>query len=136
MHREPVSPRFGVHPSSGVPVYRQIMDAVRADIANGRCPVGSLLPSVRDVAKELEINPMTVSKAYSLLESEGVVERLAGQGMRVLPPAPRGSLAKRRSQLRRELQQLMTRAYALGLRGSDVREELERILLEEKNDHD
>jgi len=132
MQREPTFRRFGVHPSSGVPVYRQIMDAVRAEIASGHRPVGSFLPSVREVAKELEINPMTVSKAYSLLESEGVVERLPGQGMRVLAPVARGSRAQRREELRVELAQLLTRAYALGLEGTDVRELLAELLEEEE----
>lgn len=54
---------WSVSPTSGAPVYRQLMDEVRADIATGRQAVDTILPSVRQVAKELEINPMTVSKA-------------------------------------------------------------------------
>jgi len=70
--------------SSGVPIYRQIIDQVKIHIAAGRLKEGDFLPSVRQVAKELEVNPMTVSKAYSLLEKEGVLETVRGQGMRVL----------------------------------------------------
>ncbi len=74
---------FQINPSSGVPVYRQVMDQVKTHIALGNLPAGNLLASVRQMSKDLEINPMTVSKAYSLLEKEGVVEHLRGQGMKV-----------------------------------------------------
>ena len=121
-------PRFALSPSSGVPLYRQLMDAVRAEIAQGRPPAGELLPSVRVVARELEINPMTVSKAYSLLEAEGAVERVRGQGMRVRAVDPGGSAAERRQALRPLAEQLAARARQLGLRRSDVRELLDPYL--------
>lgn len=80
-----MSPRllFQIHPSSGVPIYRQLMDQVRTLIAAGRLSADEMLPSVRQIAEDLQINPMTVSKAYSLLERDGVLERVRGQGMRV-----------------------------------------------------
>src|SRR5580658_9073455 len=81
--------RFHVAPSSGVPIYRQLLDQVRAQIATGRLAPGEFLPSVRQVAAELTVNPMTVSKAYSLLERDGVVELVRGQGMRVIGRAVR-----------------------------------------------
>ena len=64
---------FEIHPSSGVPIYRQLIDQVHALIAGGRLTEGDLLPSVRQVAAAAAVNPMTVSKAYSRLEAEGVV---------------------------------------------------------------
>src|ERR1700752_5137023 len=81
---------FQVNTSSGVPIYRQLMDQVRALVASGRLAEGDLLPPVRQVAQHLQVNQMTVSKAYSLLEREGVVERMRGQGMRVNYVAPAG----------------------------------------------
>jgi hypothetical protein len=66
---------FQVNPSSGVPIYRQLMDQVRALVAGGRLAEGDLLPSVRQVAQDLQVNQMTVSKAYSLLERDGVVRQ-------------------------------------------------------------
>ena len=68
--------QFEVHPSSGVPIYRQLMDQVRAMIASGQLADGDLLPSVRLMADELQVNMMTVSKAWSRLEVEGVLERV------------------------------------------------------------
>src|SRR6476469_8563654 len=79
-------PEVSIHvsPASGVPIYRQLIDQIRAQIAGGRLAAGAFLPSVRQVAEELEVNPMTVSKAYSILERDGVVELVRGQGMRVV----------------------------------------------------
>src|SRR4051812_15843065 len=91
---------YQVFPTSGVPIYRQLVDQVRRNVASGRLQVGDFLPSVRSVALELEINPMTVSKAYSLLEREQVVELVRGQGMRVAsPPAAQSSDVERQQQL-------------------------------------
>lgn len=72
---------FVLNPSSGVPIYRQIVQQARYSIASGRVQSGDRLPSVRAIATELGINPMTVSKAYSMLEQAGVVVRQPGIGM-------------------------------------------------------
>ena len=74
---------FQISPSSGVPIYRQIIEQVRRMIAGGHLHVGEELPSVRNLALQLEVNPMTISKAYSLLEAEGLVFRKRGRGMYV-----------------------------------------------------
>ena len=66
---------------SGIPIYRQILDQIRSHILTGREPYGFQLPSVRDLAARLKVNPMTVSKAYSFLEAEGLVERKRGVGL-------------------------------------------------------
>src|SRR5947209_18587417 len=80
-HMQASASYFQVNTSSGVPIYRQLMDQVRALVASGRLAEGDLLPSVRQVAQDLQVNQMTVSKAYSLLERERVVERVRGHGM-------------------------------------------------------
>lgn len=61
---------------SGVPTYRQIVEQVRLQIASGRLGAGEALPSTRQLAQQLGINPMTVSKAYGLLEAEGALEQI------------------------------------------------------------
>lgn len=66
---------------SGVPIYRQIIDQIRSHVITARLTEGSQLPSVRDLAGRLKVNPMTVSKVYSYLENEGVVERKRGIGL-------------------------------------------------------
>ncbi len=66
---------------SGVPIYRQVIEQIRRQIMTGQLAEGGQLPTVRDLAKRLKVNPMTVSKAYSLLEIEGLVERRRGVGL-------------------------------------------------------
>jgi DNA-binding transcriptional regulator YhcF (GntR family) len=130
MHKEHGHIPYAMNPSSGVPVYRQLMDAVRADIASGRQPMDSILPSVRQVAKELEINPMTVSKAYSRLEAEGLVERMPGRGMRVCARRSPGPVAERRRELEPFARQLVDHAYRLGLDSRQVKRVLDPLLEE------
>jgi len=66
---------------SGVPIYRQVIDQIRRQIIAGQLPAGEQLISVRELAAQLNVNPMTVSKAYTLLETEGLVQRRRGVGL-------------------------------------------------------
>lgn len=72
---------YDIHPSSSTPIFRQIMDQVKRFVASGQLNSGDSLPSVRAVALQYAINPMTVSKAYNMLEAEGVLLRMRGVGM-------------------------------------------------------
>ncbi len=72
-----------IEPSSADPIYRQIVGQITRLISAGTCPPGTRLPSVREVAAAHAINPMTVSKAYALLEAQGLLERQRGKGMQV-----------------------------------------------------
>lgn len=66
---------------SGVPIYRQVVLQVQRLVLSGSLPEGRQIDSVRDLAERLKVNPMTVSKAYSLLETEGFLERRRGVGL-------------------------------------------------------
>lgn len=66
---------------SGIPIYRQVMDQVRRQIMTQGLAPGAQLPTVRELAGRLKVNPMTISKAYSLLEAEGLLERRRGIGL-------------------------------------------------------
>ncbi|WP_114240966.1 GntR family transcriptional regulator [Dyella sp. C9] len=81
---------FAIQPTSAEPIYRQIVEQLRRLIASGQLSPGELLPSVREVAGFHAVNPMTVSRAYGMAESEGLLERLRGKGMTVAPQG-RGS---------------------------------------------
>ncbi len=72
--------RFRLDNSSGVPVYRQLIDQVQAAIATGTLAVGHQLPTVRQVAVDLAINPNTVMRAYRELEIRGVLDTQQGTG--------------------------------------------------------
>lgn len=70
-----------IQPNLIEPIYRQIVEQLRRLIAGGQLVPGETLPSVRDVAGFHAINPMTVSRAYGIAESEGLLERQRGKGM-------------------------------------------------------
>ena len=120
---------FVVHASSGVPIYRQLVDQVEALVAGGRLRPGDVVPSVRQVAATLGINPMTVSKAWSRLEADGVLTRDRGRGMVVAPRRETASLADRRGDVRPLVDRAVIHAIHLGLTPAQlvalVRESLE-----------
>jgi GntR family transcriptional regulator len=117
---------FHVLPSSGVPIYRQLVEQIRAAVAGGRMPEGAFLPSVRQVAEDLQINPMTVSKAYSLLAHDGTCELVRGQGMRISGGQQRGTLKERQDEVLPQIRQLIALAYHLDLSRDQVIELLKK----------
>jgi len=123
-----------VSPTSGVPIYRQLLDQIRAQVASGRLPPDEFLPSVRQLAQQLQVNPMTVSKAYSLLERDGFVELVRGQGMRVNAPSPAANGKTRRQVLVPLLEQVAATAKQLSLPPDDVIAMLKPLLKETRHD--
>jgi GntR family transcriptional regulator len=108
-------PLFIVHASSGVPIYRQLVDQVEALVAGGRLRPGDVVPSVRQVAAALGVNPMTVSKAWSRLEANGMLDRDRGRGMVVAARREAVSLADRRVEVQPLVDRAVTHALHLGL---------------------
>lgn len=104
-----------VDPHSGVPAYRQLVDQVRFQIASGILRPGDELPSTRTLSQELGLNPMTVSKAYSLLEQEGIVRRRPGLPLVVVDVAPAALERERLERLRAVLEPAALAARQLGL---------------------
>ena len=72
---------FCITPGSTEPIYRQLLDQLRRRVVSGQMKAGDELPSVRELAQALAVNPMTVSKAFGLMEAEGLVERRRGLSM-------------------------------------------------------
>lgn len=104
-----------VDPHSGVPVYRQMMDQIRFQIASGMLKPGDELPSTRSLSQRLGVNPMTVSKAYSLLEEEGVVDRRPGLPLVVAALAADSVDRERAEHLKKMLEPAATAARQLGM---------------------
>lgn len=123
---------FTVHTSSGLPIYRQIMDQVCALIAGGRLSVGDLLPSVRQLAADLEVNMMTISKAYAKLEAEGIIERVRGTGMRVRELPIKASLAERQKDLLPLVEQAVIRARQLKLTDEQILQIVQSVIEDHK----
>ncbi len=106
---------FEVDRHSGVPAYRHVMDQVRYAIASGALEPGAELPSTRRLSSDLGLNPMTVSKAYSLLERDGVVERRPGRSLVVRARSGSELSADRGEQLRVSLADATRTARQLGI---------------------
>ena len=104
-----------VDPHSGVPVYRQLMDQVKFHVASGLLAPGDELPSTRALSAQLGVNPMTISKAYSFLERDQVVERRPGRPLVV--KQVEGELIRDRKgeQLRESLAPTVTMVKQLGI---------------------
>ncbi|MBZ2208855.1 GntR family transcriptional regulator [Massilia soli] len=107
---------FSIAPGSSEPIYRQLVDQAQRLVAGGQLAPGDAMPSVRDVAQALALNPMTVSKAYGILELEGVLARRRGMGMFVADaPKGRHSVASRIELLRPTLERAALEARQLEL---------------------
>lgn len=120
-----------IQPASAEPIYRQIVEQLRRLIAGGQLPAGERLPSVREVAGFHAINPMTVSRAYSLAESEGLLERLRGKGMAVAAMRnARRSQDQRLALLEPQLTALARQAGELELPAEPVLRRLDNLLKE------
>ena len=118
-----------IQPASSEPIYRQIVEQLRRVIAGGQLPPGELLPSVREVAGFHAVNPMTVSRAYSLAESEGLLERLRGKGMAgAATRRPTQTQAQRLALLEPQMQALVRQAQELELPTATVIQRLSKLL--------
>lgn len=123
---------FQIEPSSGKPIYKQMIEQINRLVMSGFLKPGTEIPSVRQVASDLEVNPMTVSKAYSLLEATGVLERVRGKGMIVARnQKSTNSLVKKLQQIQPSLVEAATQAKQLALPIDAVLKSLKK-LLEEK----
>ncbi len=87
-----------IDPAAAAPIWRQIEDGMRRLVASGALPVGTAVPSVRELARELRVNPATVSKAYQRLTADGALEVRRGEGTFVAQ-RPAGVQAAERNRL-------------------------------------
>jgi len=111
---------FAVRPDSTVPIYEQIAAQVVFGVAAGDPPPGELVPSVRDLAQRLVVNPNTVARAYQDLERLGILETKRGRGMEVTEDAPALCEARRREIVRARVRDVLREAAAGGLTAEDV----------------
>jgi GntR family transcriptional regulator len=100
---------------SGMPIYRQIIDQIRRQIMGGQLPEGWQLMSVRELAEQLRVNPMTISKAYTLLEVEGLLERRRGIGLFVARLQKEHKLQTKAALLQQIIRKAAVTAVQLGI---------------------
>ncbi len=122
--------RFRLDLQSGVPVYRQIIDQVRGGVASGSLAVGDQLPTVRQLAVDLSINPNTVVRAYRELELGGMLETHQGTGTFISAQKFRNGEQERARQLNQIAADCISRAGAAGFTVDDVIDQLRALLSE------
>jgi GntR family transcriptional regulator len=111
---------FSIDTKSGVPFYRQVIEQVKFAIARGVLTTGDRLPTVRQLAVDLSINPNTVVRAYRELEIEGILETHQGSGTFVGNHRPEIDELEKQRMLDQILTDLLARATAYGLSLDDV----------------
>ncbi|HZT28946.1 MAG TPA: GntR family transcriptional regulator [Bryobacteraceae bacterium] len=115
---------FHLDGHSGVPVYRQIIDQVMAGIAAGALTSGDQMPTVRQVAVDLSINPNTVMRAYRELEIRGVLDTQQGTGTFIAPQQVRQDEVERRQRLNQLIDEFVARAGSGGFTVDELLEQL------------
>ena len=116
------------NPSSGVPIYLQLMEQVKHAIETGALKTGEQLPSIRPLAEELVVNPNTVAKAYRELEHAGVIELRQGAGAFVAAGATTKQDAERLKAAQVLVAQGIERLRARGLTDEEIRRLVEAEL--------
>jgi len=119
--------RFRLDLHSGVPVYRQIVDQVTGGIAAGALQRGDQLPTVRQLAVDLSVNPNTVIRGYRELEIRGIIETHQGTGTFVGHLKIQRDDAERRRRLNQIVGEFVARAGSAGLTVDDLIEQLQDI---------
>ncbi len=114
--------QFIISPSSGIPIYKQLYSQIERMVLNGYFLEGQQLPSVRQVASDIDVNPMTVSKAYGLLEERGYLTRLRGKGMVVTKREDEVLQEEKLTMLNEMIRDLLAQAKHMGISGKEVTE--------------
>jgi len=120
-----------IDPHSGVPVYRQLMDQITYYAASGALKSGDQLPSIRECARALSVNPTTIVKAYNELQHNGVIEMVQGKGAFVAQPPAAMSRREQGKALRPLARRLAVEAVQMGAPAEVVlgvvQEEMEKV---------
>jgi GntR family transcriptional regulator len=107
--------RFQINFNSGMPIYLQLVEQVKAAAASGSLQPGDMLPSIRPLAEELRVNRNTIAKAYTELENLGVIQTQAGRGCFLRPNQAILRKEVRRRMLVEDIDQLVTQAHHLNI---------------------
>ena len=119
---------LNIHPNNGLAIYDQIVRQVNFAVASGALRSGELVPSVRQLARELAINPNTVARAYQQLQSQEVIEPVRGQGLQVTATALKRCRQARIQMIRERLRSVMQEAKQSRLEFDQLRDLVGREL--------
>lgn len=116
---------FSIDPSDEVPIYEQIVRQVKLAVADGTLAGGQMVPSVRQLAADLAINPNTIARAYTELQSDLVLEPLRGRGLTVRRDAVTRCTKARNTIVGDALRRVLDDAIAGGMSADEIREQFE-----------
>ena len=118
--------------NSGIPIYQQIAEQMKAEILAGKMKQGEYLPSIRSLAKELKISVITTMKAYELLEAEGLVTAAQGKGFYVNAQDSEMLREQHLRKVEEALQEAIAAAKIAGMSDEELKETLDTLLLIEE----
>lgn len=113
---------FTIDPANGVPIYEQLVRQVKFAVADGVLSSGQMIPSVRQLAQQLAINPNTIARAYGQLQTELVLEPLRGRGLVVRKDARNRCVKARSTLLAARLRSVMAECLQGGLSRDELTE--------------
>jgi GntR family transcriptional regulator len=119
---------FQIDPSNDLAIYDQVVRQVKFAVAGAVLRVGDLVPSVRELARELCINPNTVARAYRELQTDGVLETVRGTGLAVAAGADKRCRTDRVKLIRQRLRQVLVEAWQSRLEAGQLRSLVESEL--------
>jgi len=117
-----------IEPSNGLAIYDQIARQIKFAVAHGALQTGELIPSVRELAQQLAVNPNTVARAYRDLQAAGVVEPLRGEGLRITRTALKQCQQERRELLSERLRSAIVECRRGGLSATEIRALFNEVL--------
>ena len=117
---------YRIDPQAALPIFEQLVHQVKNAVVRGDLRVGSKLPSVRLLAREVSVNPNTVVKAYSILEGDGVIRRRQGAGCYITGKTNNLNSRQRARQLLELVKRTVTEAVHLGFSKEDLRLALDK----------
>ena len=118
---------FTIDPANGLAIYDQIVRQIKFAVANAALPAGALVPSVRELAGRLAVNPNTVARAYRELQAQGVLATIRGTGLEVTSQAPQRCREERKELIRQRLRSVLVEAVQSRL----TRKEIQQLISEE-----
>ncbi|NJK92488.1 MAG: GntR family transcriptional regulator [Blastochloris sp.] len=127
-----MEPFIQIVPGSSSPLYQQIADQIRTDCSKGRLKAGDVLPSIRQLAEKLVINPNTVARAYAELVRQGLILGVAGKGFEVCPFRQKYSLQEQERCLQEAVRDFVSKVAFLDFEQKQIFQILEKELAELK----
>ncbi len=117
-----------INPRSCTPIYQQVVDGVKELVARGILVPGERMPTVRELAVELSLNPNTIAKVYQRLEQEGIIETMRSRGTFVAGRMKVLDMEMAEQQLAGLVERVLVEAYHLGLNREDIKQLFEESL--------